>query len=64
MRRYKKFAGLTEKPSGRIMIGHLMIVSGPGDICYSLAYAGIWNYSDIQVEAKQILVSFLDRNLF
>jgi len=59
---HKTFSGLIETESGTVMIGYILLVKGSGDNAYSLAYAGIGNYSDIQVEASQIMNSFLDRN--
>ena len=57
---HRKFSGLVETSSGKIMIGYVLLTAELGNNSYSLVYAGIGNYTDIQVEANQILRSFLD----
>lgn len=44
------------------MIGYLLLSTGSGDNTFSLVYAGLGNYSDIQVEAMQIMDNFKKKN--
>lgn len=56
------FSGLIETLSGTVMIGYLLLSTGSGDNTFSLVYAGLGNYSDIQVEAMHIMDSFKKKN--
>lgn len=55
------FTGLINTVSNADMIGFVLLAPDGNDAMYTLTYAGIGNYSDIRIEALNIMRSFLNR---